>query len=85
VEQQIVGPKNGTTTMGFSQDSLLGACLMTGKDIFLNRDEVMNLVMWVQANDQDSVDISEQLPMPAILGPKPLWTGKQLISLILPK
>lgn len=25
-----------------------------------------------------------QLPMPAIIKPKPLWTGKQIMSLIIP-
>jgi DNA-directed RNA polymerase II subunit RPB1 len=27
----------------------------------------------------------EKFPPPAILKPKPLWTGKQLFSLIIPK
>lgn len=35
VENQIVGPKNGTTSLGFSQDSLLGVCLITSRDTFL--------------------------------------------------
>lgn len=26
-----------------------------------------------------------ELPMPAILKPKPLWTGKQIMSLIIPE
>lgn len=46
VENQIVGPKNGTTTMGFSQDSLLGACLITSRETFLTLEEIMNLLMW---------------------------------------
>lgn len=25
-----------------------------------------------------------QLPMPAVIKPKPLWTGKQIMSLIIP-
>lgn len=35
VENQIVGPKNGTTSMGFTQDSLLGSSLFTSRDTFL--------------------------------------------------
>lgn len=45
VPNQIVGPKNGTTSMGFSQDSLLGAYLITSKNVFMNREEIMNLLM----------------------------------------
>lgn len=37
VKNQIVGPKNGTTSLGFTQDSLLGAYLMTSKDTFITR------------------------------------------------
>ena len=38
----------------------------------------MNLVIWI--NDFDG-----NLPVPAIISPEPLWTGKQIFSLILPK
>lgn len=38
----------------------------------------MNLIMWI--DDWDGV-----LPMPAIMKPEPLWTGKQIVSLIIPK
>ena len=38
---------------------------------------MMNLVMFLPTWDG-------KLPVPAILKPKPLWTGKQLFSLIIP-
>jgi len=38
----------------------------------------MNLVMWIDNWEGD-------LPMPAILKPEPLWTGKQIMSLIIPE
>lgn len=50
--------------------------LFTLKDTFIEMDVVMNLLMWIEYNGS--------LPMPAILKPKPLWTGKQIISLIIP-
>lgn len=31
------------------------------------------------------IDDIESLPQPAILKPVPLWTGKQIFSLVLPK
>ena len=40
-------------------------------------DYVMNLLMWI--------DYNGTLPPPAILKPRPLWTGKQILSLVLPK
>lgn len=38
---------------------------------------MMNLLMWLPSWDG-------KMPVPAILKPKPLWTGKQLFSLIIP-
>ena len=38
----------------------------------------MNLLMWVPS-------WNAKMPKPAILKPKPLWTGKQIFSLIIPK
>ena len=37
----------------------------------------MNLLMWLPSWDG-------KMPQPAILKPKPMWTGKQLFSLIIP-
>ena len=37
----------------------------------------MNLLMWLPSWDG-------KMPHPAILKPKPLWTGKQMFSLIIP-
>ena len=39
----------------------------------------MNLSMWIDLSDDT------QLPTPAIIKPKPLWTGKQVFSLLLPR
>ena len=37
----------------------------------------MNLLMWMR-------NWNGKVPVPAILKPKPLWTGKQIFSLIIP-
>jgi DNA-directed RNA polymerase II subunit RPB1 len=52
--------------------------LFTQRDTFLEKELVMNLLMWV-GYDED------KFPTPAIIKPKPLWTGKQIFSLIIPK
>ncbi len=49
----------------------------------------MNLVIWIDGKDGNSGYfenfIPGELPIPAILKPSPLWTGKQVMSLIIPK
>lgn len=77
VPKCIVSPQAARPVMGIVQDTLLGCMLLTYRDTFLSRDLTMNLLMHV--DDWDGV-----IPMPAILKPEPLWTGKQLFSLILP-
>jgi DNA-directed RNA polymerase II subunit RPB1 len=77
VPRQIVSPQSTRPVMGLVQDSLLGVSLFTRRDTFLELHEVMNLLMWVDNFDG-------KLPNPAVLKPRPLWTGKQVFSLILP-
>lgn len=43
----------------------------------LFQGEVMNLLMFLSTWDG-------KMPQPAILKPRPLWTGKQIFSLIIP-
>ncbi len=48
----------------------------------------MNLIIWIEGKDNkdNSEDLlAGELPIPAILKPEPLWTGKQVMSLIIPK
>ncbi|CDF38608.1 DNA-directed RNA polymerase rpb1 [Chondrus crispus] len=73
----IVSPQGNKPVMGIVQDTLLGCMLFTQRDTFLERDLTMNLLMHV--GDWDGV-----IPEPAIYKPRPLWTGKQIFSLILP-
>ena len=50
---------------------------MTKRDVFLDKEQMMQLVMFLPTWDG-------KLPIPMIIKPKPLWTGKQLFSLIIP-
>ncbi|RMZ76078.1 hypothetical protein DV737_g4960, partial [Chaetothyriales sp. CBS 132003] len=77
VPLNIVSPQGNKPLMGIIQDSLCGIYKITRRDVFLTRDEVMNMMMWVP--DWDGV-----IPTPAIIKPRPRWTGKQMISMILP-
>jgi DNA-directed RNA polymerase II subunit RPB1 len=65
--------------MGIVQDSLTGATLMTNRDTFIEKDAAMLLAMWLPDN------IQKTLPVPAIIKPIPLWTGKQIFSMLIPE
>lgn len=87
--RQIVAPKNNAPVMGLVQDALLGIYLFTMRDTFLTREEVMNLVIWIDSKEgkaQGNYQLQPgELPIPAILKPEPLWTGKQIMSMIIPE
>jgi hypothetical protein len=48
--------------------------LFTQKDNFMPKDVVMNLVMHLSGEQAEFA--MRQLPMPAVVKPKALWTGK---------
>lgn len=77
VPLNIVSPQRNGPLMGIVQDTLCGVYKMCRRDVFLNYDQVMNILLWVP--DWDGV-----VPPPAILKPRPRWTGKQIISLVVP-
>ena len=76
VPKQIMNPQSNKPIMGIVQDSLLGSLLFTARDTFIEHEDLMQLMMWIPDAD---------IPQPAILKPKPLWTGKQVFSLLMPK
>ena len=76
-DKMIVSPQANKPVMGIVQDTLLGCRIMTKRDTFLEKDLFMNVCMWHRNWDG-------KIPMPTILKPKPLWTGKQVFNLFLP-
>lgn len=78
VPLNIVSPQRNGPLMGIVQDTLAGVYKMCRRDVFLNREQVMNILLWVP--EWDGV-----VPQPAIIKPRPRWTGKQLVSMIIPK
>ncbi|RHY96943.1 hypothetical protein DYB37_002077 [Aphanomyces astaci] len=85
VHKNIITPQRNAPVMGIVQDSLLGVQKFTKRNIFVEKDLVMNMLMWVYTWDG-------KVPTPAILLPdksqagqyRPIWTGKQIMSTILP-
>jgi DNA-directed RNA polymerase II subunit RPB1 len=79
VDKHVLNAQTCKPLLSIVQDSLIGAYLLTHLEVFLERHEVMQLIMQLKYRE-DGFDI----PIPAILKPKPLWTGKQVFSLCLP-
>lgn len=83
VDRLIVSPQANKPVMGIIQDSLLSAAKMTRRNILLKKDTLMNMIMII--DNWDSI-----IPTPAIIkytpsGIKEYWTGKQILSMIIPK
>jgi DNA-directed RNA polymerase II subunit RPB1 len=78
VPLQIVSPQSNKPVMGIVQDTLCGIRKLTKRDTFVDYQQVMNILFWVP--NWDGV-----VPPPAIVKPEPLWTGKQMVSLCIPK
>jgi DNA-directed RNA polymerase II subunit RPB1 len=78
VPLQIVSPQSNKPCMGIVQDTLCGVRKMTLRDSFIEYDQMMNILYWIP--EWDGV-----VPAPAILKPKPLWSGKQMVSMTIPK
>jgi len=78
VPLNIVSPQRNGPLMGIVQDTLAGVYKLCRRDVFLTKEEVMNLMLWVP--EWDGI-----IPLPAIFKPRPRWTGKQIISMIIPK
>lgn len=77
VQEQILSPRYGGPIMGAIQDYISGAFLLTFKPTTLSKDQVYDLL--------STAGYVGELPEPAFIKPKALWTGKQLVSLFIPK
>ncbi|ADV22759.1 DNA-directed RNA polymerase II subunit RPB1 [Cryptococcus gattii Ru294] len=78
VPRQIVSPQANKPVMGIVQDTLCGIRKFTLRDNFLDWLQVQHILLWLPEWDGS-------IPPPAIFKPKPMWTGKQLLSMTIPK
>ena len=67
--RQIITPQSNKPVMGIVQDTLTVVRKMTKRDVFIDKEQMMNLLMFLASWDG-------KMPVPAILKPKPLWTGQ---------
>ncbi len=77
VQDQILSPRFGGPIIGAIRDFITAAYLFTRKPNILTKNEVSRLVM--------GAGYAGPLPEPKVRDPQPLWTGKQIFSLFLPK
>ncbi|RKO94694.1 hypothetical protein BDK51DRAFT_36240 [Blyttiomyces helicus] len=78
VSKNLMSSQASKPVNALVQDALCGIRKMTERDVFISKHDLMNMVLWIK--DFDGI-----LPQPAIVKPLPLWTGKQIISMILPR
>ena len=82
--KQYVVPTSGKPIRGLIQDSVVSGVFLSKKDTFINREEYMQLVYagLRELVSDNKIGRVQTLP-PTIIKPKPMWTGKQVISTVL--
>jgi DNA-directed RNA polymerase subunit A' len=76
VKYNMLSPRTGGSIIGARQDFITALYMITKKDSLFDKNEATRILSRAGIT---------QLPEPAIKRPKRLWTGKQLISTLLPK
>ncbi|RLI30411.1 MAG: DNA-directed RNA polymerase subunit A'/A'' [Candidatus Hecatellales archaeon] len=77
VQDQILSPRYGGPLIGAIRDFITGAYLLTRKSTLLTKEEVFTLLA--------AINYEGPLPPPTVKKPQPLWSGKDIFSLLLPK
>jgi DNA-directed RNA polymerase subunit A' len=77
VQDQILSPRFGGPIIGAIRDFITSAYLFTRKTNRLTKEDVDRLLM--------AAGYEGQLPEPIVKEPQPLWNGKQIFSLFLPR
>ncbi|KAI6183947.1 DNA-directed RNA polymerase subunit [Aphelenchoides bicaudatus] len=72
-------PKDGTPILGLIQDHVVSGVLMTLRGRFFNKEDFMHLLLASFGIPTARLKI----PPPAMLKPKTLWTGKQIITALI--
>ncbi len=77
VQDHILSPRFGGPIIGAIRDFITANYILTRKSTLLNKKEVCQLLA--------AAGYDGPLPEPAVKEPEPLWSGKQIFSLFLPK
>ncbi|KAJ3354028.1 DNA-directed RNA polymerase II subunit rpb1 [Allomyces javanicus] len=77
VNQLIVSAEANKPVIGIIQDALCGVRKFTTRGVLLNKQELYNLLMKLPQWDG-------RIPTPCVIKPVPMWSGKQVVSLLFP-
>ncbi|XP_028157566.1 DNA-directed RNA polymerase III subunit RPC1 isoform X5 [Ostrinia furnacalis] len=80
-KSNLVTPRNGELLIAATQDFITGGYLITQRDTFFTKQEAHQLAACLLAGPDATMRID--MPPPAIIKPRMLWTGKQIFSLIM--
>lgn len=78
VKQNLVTPRNGEPVIAAIQDFITASYLLSRKDRFFDRRQFTQICCYL-ADAHLQIDI----PPPAIIKPKMLWTGKQIFNVLM--
>ncbi|CEG39851.1 dna-directed rna polymerase i subunit rpa1 [Plasmopara halstedii] len=84
-DNQYIVPTDGSPLRGLIQDHVDSGVKLTQRDTFLTKDMYMQLLYnaWASMEDAGAEKAHVETIPPAILKPKQLWTGKQVITSVL--
>ena len=78
VKHNLMIPRSGDPLIAATQDFLTSSYLISYKDRFVNRSEFMRICAYFGDADEKI-----EIPPPSIMKPVELWTGKQIINVLL--
>ncbi|KAJ3907543.1 RNA polymerase I largest subunit [Lentinula edodes] len=83
-DNQYLVPTSGNPLRGLIQDHVVAGVWMTSQGALFSREEYFQLLYGALKPEEEGVDGHRLVTLPpAIWKPKPLWTGKQIISTVL--
>jgi DNA-directed RNA polymerase III subunit RPC1 len=78
VKHNLITPKNGEPIIAATQDFITAAYLLSSKDLFFDRAGFTYICTQMLLGDTYL-----EIPPPAIVKPKALWTGKQIFNILM--
>ncbi|ORX66823.1 DNA-directed RNA polymerase III largest subunit [Linderina pennispora] len=78
VRNNLVTPRNGEPIIGATQDFITTAFLITQKDRFYDRSQFTQIVSYCF-----DANVFIDIPPPCIIKPRRLWSGKQVINVLM--
>ncbi|KAI0040088.1 beta and beta-prime subunits of DNA dependent RNA-polymerase [Auriscalpium vulgare] len=84
-DNQYLVPTSGKPLRGLIQDHVVAGVWMTNRDTFFTREEYFQLLYGALRPEEETSHHSGRLQTlpPTVWKPRPMWTGKQIISTVL--